>query len=481
MILGIARRQVVLASLSACVVSLGALTLIPPSAANASAASAVDEQAAVQPIDPALTPEFTTSPVLISYWDGDEADLTAEQKDELDSAGVELDSQVTEKPTSEISEELLDEAGTCVIGLGEDAVGALKECAAQNNVEGLRSSADAARSEATAESGDDIADDEVDASTAVEALVAEAPPTTSPCLKMQWEVKYVSRAEACIANSHIVYVVSNSTGQVVGNFLLEVATHTVTQKSLVMEATNYTWLRATNATGYAAGRTISANGVYGCNTAGCTNGPASFATSLNGSWKKAQGSSKFTFGPSATPRPLSENWVFTLTIPGSNPVKIQGLALKPRCDNNAISGLGQGCVYPQYISTVRIPSSGVTAAAGQHIAKALASGLPNTLSRTSPTQAVKNRQSSCAFIVSLPREENYECDEYPFASTQQGGSKDRRIFQGCRWNPVTKTGPAGVSVCLIPKDDNKKAGDLLNSFYRQARILEGDVFKVRVS
>lgn len=474
------RLTATLTSIS-CIAIIGSIALAAPATASATAEGEANEPSTAI-VASELSPDIPDDRVLIVYWDGDEADLTSEQAAALDEAGVDLNAEPESEPHSEVNDELLDEAGACDIALGADVVNALEACAAddEGNPSGMRSLA--VESTNVEEVDDEGAEPDLESMSEIATLsAAEAPPTTSPCMKMQWEVRYMSRTQACIANSHQVYAVSDKTGQVVGDFLLEVVTHTITQRSLVMEATNYTWLRASFATGYALGRSVTASGTYGCNTAGCETGATGFTGAIYGTWKKAQASSRFTFKPTAgVSKPLSENWTFSVGVSGAKPVKIQGLALKPRCDNNAISGLNKGCVYPQYIPTMNIPATGSSAAAGQHIAKAIASGLPSLLSRTSPAKAETNRKRSCASVASLPRIDKWQCDEYPFASSEQGGSIDRRILKGCVWGEKPGSGPGGVSVCLIPETDNNKGGALMAEFYRVNRILEGDDFRVRV-
>lgn len=58
-----------------------------------------------------------------------------------------------------------------------------------------------------------------------------------------------------------------------------------------------------------------------------------------------------------------------------------------------------------------------------------------------------------------------DCDEYPFASSAQGGSQQSRI----------------ASVRRITSGDNRKAGALLGSFFLRERVINDDKFFVDVS
>jgi len=68
---------------------------------------------------------------------------------------------------------------------------------------------------------------------------------------------------------------------------------------------------------------------------------------------------------------------------------------------------------------------------------------------------VANRRAVCGKFVSLP---TGSCDEYPFASTDQGGN------------------PATVSVQEVDLDDNTRAGGRLGNMYQQSRLLDGEAY-----
>lgn len=74
-----------------------------------------------------------------------------------------------------------------------------------------------------------------------------------------------------------------------------------------------------------------------------------------------------------------------------------------------------------------------------------------------------NREASCP--QSRPRPEGKSCDEYPFASTDQGGSKVAPPNSGWAWVPV--------------KEQDSQGG-LISSFYSKFRVLDGDAYWVSV-
>ncbi|WP_214316667.1 LamG-like jellyroll fold domain-containing protein [Nonomuraea sediminis] len=76
--------------------------------------------------------------------------------------------------------------------------------------------------------------------------------------------------------------------------------------------------------------------------------------------------------------------------------------------------------------------------------------------------------------VNYTQNQTRQCDEYPFASTYE------RWEWSSLWDGDKPANPDKFSVCPIPNDDNKKAGDALDKrFYLRDRILHGDPFFVR--
>ncbi|XP_028393191.1 uncharacterized protein LOC114517599 [Dendronephthya gigantea] len=91
---------------------------------------------------------------------------------------------------------------------------------------------------------------------------------------------------------------------------------------------------------------------------------------------------------------------------------------------------------------------------------AINSGKPSTLNRiTNPTEIAKNRRDSgCPNLIRVPGE---NCDEYPFASSRQGGR--------------------GAAIRNVPKRQNSIQGGLLGSFYKDKNIGDGDCYTVALS
>ncbi len=223
------------------------------------------------------------------------------------------------------------------------------------------------------------------------------------------------------------------TGQAAGNYLMEMIVETSTSRSGGMVITDSTSLRSSFHTGVAAGRAVNISGTLTCVSQQCTTINGTYTGSTNGTWATAKGASKVSFPETRDhAREIVEIWDFMLGVTDV-PTKIAGFSLKPRCDNASVGGMGSGCVYPQFTPKVIIPTNGVTAQAGNHVLKAIGTGLPNLLTRASLAVKTANNKAVCP--KSLPRDSGYQCDEYPFASTTQGG-KTPRVPADCRWAPI---------------------------------------------
>lgn len=151
---------------------------------------------------------------------------------------------------------------------------------------------------------------------------------------------------------------------------------------------------------------------------------------------------------------------------------ISELTTPIRCDFKAVTGVGiayRACAFSTFWPTLSVPRSILPKYAG-HIADAQQSGHPGAagtpwpLHRTTDGDDIdENRNLSCADAPS-PRPNGMECDEYPFASTQEG--------------PYTSGNDS--SWRLIPKQENRDGGGQLQDFYRDARILNKDAFYVKI-
>jgi hypothetical protein len=133
-----------------------------------------------------------------------------------------------------------------------------------------------------------------------------------------------------------------------------------------------------------------------------------------------------------------------------------------RCDHWYPTGwTSPGCVFPAYVPSVDMSSLSTIAknirlvqSRGIHIGQP-GSGRP--LHRNTGVQeADNNRSISCP--ESVPRPTGYQCDEYPFASSFEGGA--------------AMSPPNRISA-WVPAVENNLQGQILQAFYRTNRLIQG--------
>lgn len=153
------------------------------------------------------------------------------------------------------------------------------------------------------------------------------------------------------------------------------------------------------------------------------------------------------------------------------------------CDN-ALLGYPAGCRANYgtghsggYLSVDKFSLTNSTyAAVSKHIQGALRGGAPSTLSRTDNSTGIAsaNRSFACGSSkIPSPRPTGYQCDEYPFASSREGGwdgTKTLFTESFCNLPKITAT-TGDVSACLVPTSANTAAGSQLSAFYNSQRIL----------
>ncbi|MEU1094070.1 hypothetical protein [Streptomyces sp. NPDC005877] len=185
-------------------------------------------------------------------------------------------------------------------------------------------------------------------------------------------------------------------------------------------------------------------------------------------------------------------------VPGPDVHGVRDVQSLPiRCDN-ALPGnnTAKGCVFAGYWPTFALhyndPNLGWNA---MNVGWAIYTGLPSTLTRlANPDDSKGNGDRACPRGDSYPRPVGYECDEYPFRSTQEGAKTSGtpfapRTFSFCpltdQWpqTPVVNTdiGSQGWARCNIPGDHNNAGGQALKAFYLNERVLPSDQFYVVVS
>ncbi|MFD5271519.1 hypothetical protein [Streptomyces sp. NPDC058335] len=157
-----------------------------------------------------------------------------------------------------------------------------------------------------------------------------------------------------------------------------------------------------------------------------------------------------------------------------------------RCDNATAGRPKVGCVVPWFPSLMTY-SKAKTPHLARHVTLAQGSGLPGAtfdtpLSRsTNILVQARNRALACDDAPSIT---GLSCDEYPFASTKNGlvNGGTRRTFTDCSLpNIPSGTGATGISICMIPQEEQNVQGGTNTQFYRAERMLQGDPFRVGIT
>jgi hypothetical protein len=143
-----------------------------------------------------------------------------------------------------------------------------------------------------------------------------------------------------------------------------------------------------------------------------------------------------------------------------------------RCDD-MLKGQGAGCVFNKYAPTMttmtQLPAIATNIKKIQtdgpgHYGRPYGKHALNRL--TDQDQIDKNRNAVCSKKVTGPPPKKGEsCDEYPFASTYEGGTKLSEANRGWTWVPV---------------GEQNKQGPRIKNFYYGNRVLDDDAFYVKV-
>lgn len=142
-----------------------------------------------------------------------------------------------------------------------------------------------------------------------------------------------------------------------------------------------------------------------------------------------------------------------------------------RCDNMYPGQWKPGCVFPAFIPTVdmsglSVIAKNIRAVQGRGIHAGQPGGSHPLHRGSSKQEATNNRNLVCP--KNLKRPPGDTCDEYPFASTAEGGTALPKADRYVGW---------------VPAKENQKQGNILSAFYRTQRVLRGspgDAFYVNV-
>ena len=195
------------------------------------------------------------------------------------------------------------------------------------------------------------------------------------------------------------------------------------------------------------------------------------------------------------------SWRFTSKAPGYTDASGNtGVTPDIRCD--AFGGLRstQGCAFTDVPPVMDYTATTTLGEFLAHVQRAQQSGLPGSYTGDAPplervvaaATIRQNRAGTCGGVTG-PRNNGKSCDEYPFASTFEGGrvggpqdgGTARTFTPPCNIvdSGITPggTGSQGYSVCLIDAGQNARAGALLGWFYAKNRVAAGDKFYVQVT
>ncbi|MEV7617527.1 NucA/NucB deoxyribonuclease domain-containing protein [Streptomyces sp. NPDC089799] len=168
-------------------------------------------------------------------------------------------------------------------------------------------------------------------------------------------------------------------------------------------------------------------------------------------------------------------YTFTFTKAGYTPATVRYGSLRMRCDDtfwnraNTARTLSPGCVHPAFTPTM------TTMATLPEIARNIRDVQSRGRHLGVPGGAVIRREAREANITAnrnavcprgqVPPRPGLSCDEYPFASTLEGGHHVPPSSRGTRW---------------VPASEQNKQGGRIQTFHKKERVVHGDGFWVKV-
>jgi Deoxyribonuclease NucA/NucB len=283
----------------------------------------------------------------------------------------------------------------------------------------------------------------------------------SPCEKPGDNLN--NRTVACAILQHAIPI---KTGKKTGT-LQAITTHDITLNIKSLTYTNNVSIRFLRYTGTAsiAGLTFSLDANCGgtCTakeSASMQNIPAVVGSSASGT---------VTFTDTTTTRNLTTD-TFTYKAGGVRFTgSIGSVSIPVRCDDELRTQQSAGCVFPKFTPTMdtmkTLPNISANIkriqSAGHYGEKGVGSPL-HRLADTAKRDA--NRAAVCPRSATPPASD-LSCDEYPFASTYEGGTALPASDRGTAW---------------VPSTEQNKQGGQLNAFALANRVLDNDPYWVEV-
>lgn len=161
-------------------------------------------------------------------------------------------------------------------------------------------------------------------------------------------------------------------------------------------------------------------------------------------------------------------WDSVTPVPDPSPPATEPVSQQVRCDKTVAVTTVAGCVNTAFDPTIYFPVS-IYPYINPNIKNGQASGQPGgpggtPLTRTDPANRGANQSAACstsklAALGAPPAPSGWSCDEYPFASSNEGG--------------------ATATIAWVPSAENSlKQGTDIAAFYRDHRVMVGDPYYV---
>jgi len=328
-----------------------------------------------------------------------------------------------------------------------------------------------------------------------EATIQEVLPLPEFCIEHAFQGWWMVRTQACMVRSGLVNVREARTLRLIGQLEFLEINLSYTSGSIETWAQQIE-IRMFGGWGLIAGTMVQGRATC---TGACAATRSTFPPQLVRTGQDEEGEAFFDTTATVPGSVGRANTTFTYDFFNPawtlQPPPFQADPPEVRCDN-ALPGTTQaGCVFVGYTPVMIYDLAGAFPELARHIGDAQQSGLPGAypngarLSRLiDPVLQAANRTRACpdASAGGYPRPPGKSCDEYPFASTNQGAATQvprgpARTFPYCQINEPPGSGPVGYSVCMIDEIQNSVGGSVLGSFYNSNRVLDQDQFYVWIT
>ncbi|WP_331726462.1 NucA/NucB deoxyribonuclease domain-containing protein [Streptomyces uncialis] len=277
----------------------------------------------------------------------------------------------------------------------------------------------------------------------------------------------ITRYESCAVADAMVTLLRN--GRPVGNAKFKI-THTMKlkQKSRKWsETTAISRATLTNASGIRVAYTATCKGT--CKTTNRVPQGRALGTAFSGKVNYVNNVKKNKKHTTET------TYRFVFTKPGFTAGEFSYKSAKFRCDDmfwnraNTARTLSAGCAHATFTPTMTtmatLPQISRNIRAVQSRGQRL--GVPGGTPLTrlaDPVRIQANRDAVCPRSQRPPRP-GLSCDEYPFASTRQGGTSVPASSRGTAW---------------VPEQEQDQQGGRIAAFQKSVRLLDRDAFWVKV-